>query len=108
MFGVGTAFVLDHFDPSLKTLEEAEHRIPLHLLGVIPEMPARFKNKRAIAQRAAAAEGYRSLRTNLRLVTNGNTPYKTLAIVSPQVGDGKSTVAANLALCLGLLRRRLT
>jgi capsular exopolysaccharide synthesis family protein len=103
MLAVGTAFVLDHFDPSLKTLEEAERRLQLHLLGVIPEMPARSMNKRAIAQRAIAAEGYRSLRTNLRLVTNGNTPCKTLAIVSPQVGDGKSTIIANLALCLGSL-----
>ena len=103
MLAVGTAFVLDHFDPSLKTLEEAERRLQLHLLGIIPEIPARSKNKRTIAQRAVAAEGYRSLRTNLRLVTNGNTPCKTLVIVSPQVGDGKSTITANLALCLGSL-----
>jgi tyrosine-protein kinase Etk/Wzc len=103
MLGVGTAFVLDHFDPSLKTLEEAEHQLQLHLLGVIPEIQASLKNKRALAQRAAAAEGYRSLRTNLRLLTNGNQPSKTLAIVSPQVGDGKSTVSANLALCLASL-----
>jgi capsular exopolysaccharide synthesis family protein len=103
MLGVGTAFVLDHFDPSLKTLEEAERHLQLHLLGVIPEVSARSRNKRALAQRAAAAEGYRSLRTSLRLVTNGNTPGKTLAIVSPQAGDGKSTITANLALCLGSL-----
>lgn len=47
--------------------------------------------------KSVAAEAYRILRTNLQF-TNPDRPLRSILITSPTVGDGKSTVAANLAV----------
>lgn len=49
--------------------------------------------------RAAAAEAYRTLRTNL-LFSTVDEPIHTVVITSPTPDAGKSTVAANLAVTL--------
>jgi capsular exopolysaccharide synthesis family protein len=117
MLGVGLAFVVEYFDDSIKLIEEAEQFIGLPLLGAIPEVPASGRKRnlvmlpqeqeRAVAvANVAAAEGFRRLRTNLQCLDIGEARCKTLAITSPQVHDGKSTVAANLAVSLGLMGQR--
>ncbi|GAA0351015.1 polysaccharide biosynthesis tyrosine autokinase [Actinoallomurus spadix] len=45
------------------------------------------------------AEGFRKLRTNLRFI-NVDRPPRTIVVSSPLEGDGKSSVALNLAFCL--------
>jgi capsular exopolysaccharide synthesis family protein len=55
----------------------------------------------------AAAEGFHSLRTNLQFLDIGDAPRKKLAITSPQVGDGKTTVAANLALSFAAMGHKI-
>ena len=47
----------------------------------------------------AVAEALRSLRTNLQFMDVDHPP-KTIVVTSPLPGDGKSTVACNLALTL--------
>lgn len=44
-----------------------------------------------------AAEAFRRLRTNVQFA-DVDRPLRTLAVVSPQVGGGKSTIVANLAV----------
>ena len=53
----------------------------------------------AVAPTSLAAEQYRSLRTRIKRAENGR-PLRTLAITSPNKGDGKSLTAANLALTM--------
>jgi tyrosine-protein kinase Etk/Wzc len=117
MLGAGLAFGVEYFDDSIKLIEEAEQFIGLPLLGAIPALPASGRKRslvllpqgqeRAVAVAdVAAAEGFRSLRTNLQCLDIGEARCKTLVITSPQVHDGKSTVAANLAVCLGLMGQR--
>ena len=48
---------------------------------------------------SAAAEAYRTLRTNLFFATM-DTPVKTIVVTSPAAGEGKSTALANLAIVL--------
>ena len=48
---------------------------------------------------SAAAEAYRTLRTNLFFATL-DTPVKTIVVTSPAAGEGKSTTLANLAVVL--------
>jgi capsular exopolysaccharide synthesis family protein len=86
-------------------------------LGVIPEIPAtgsqgqRFPVVPLLAAGkglgSAAAEGFHSLRTNLRFLDIGGVRRKKLAITSPQVGDGKTTVAANLALSFAAMGHKV-
>jgi capsular exopolysaccharide synthesis family protein len=117
MLGVGLAFGVEYFDDSIKLIEEAEQFIGLPLLGAIPEVPASVRKRslvllpqgqeRAVAvAEIAAAEGFRSLRTNLQRLDIGEARCKKLALTSPQVHEGKSTVTANLAVCLGLMGYR--
>jgi non-specific protein-tyrosine kinase len=46
---------------------------------------------------SAAAEAFRRLRTNVQFA-DVDRPLRTLAVASPQTGDGKSTIVANLAV----------
>lgn len=55
--------------------------------------------------KSVAAEAYRILRTNLQF-TNPDRPLKSLLVTSPEVGDGKSTITANLGVSLAQSRRR--
>lgn len=48
---------------------------------------------------SAAAEAYRTLRTNL-MFSSVDNPVSTLVVTSPTPASGKSTVAANLAVTL--------
>jgi tyrosine-protein kinase Etk/Wzc len=116
MLGVGLAFTVEYFDDSIKLIETVQY-IGLPLLGAIPEVPASSRKRsfvllpqgqeRAVAVAdIAATEGFRSLQTNLQCLDIGDTRCKKLAITSPQAHDGKSTVTANLAVCLGLMGHR--
>ena len=49
--------------------------------------------------KSVAAEAYRSLRTNIQYSSFDNK-YQTLVVTSANPGEGKSTVASNLALVL--------
>jgi capsular exopolysaccharide synthesis family protein len=53
----------------------------------------------ALAPTSLAAEQYRSLRTRLKRAESGRA-LRTIAITSPNKGDGKSLTAANLALTM--------
>lgn len=46
---------------------------------------------------STAAEAFRRLRTNVQFA-DVDRPLRTLAVASPQSGDGKSTIVANLAV----------
>jgi tyrosine-protein kinase Etk/Wzc len=117
MLGVGLAFGVEYFDDSIKLIEEVEQCFGLPLLGAIPAVSASSRKRslvllpqgqeRAVAVAdVAAAEGFRSLRTNLQRLDIGGARCKQLAITSPQAHDGKSTVTANLAIYLGLMGQR--
>jgi non-specific protein-tyrosine kinase len=55
--------------------------------------------------RSAAAEAYRTLRTNLSFYSL-DQPIRTLVVTSPAGGEGKSTTAANLAVAMAQSGRR--
>jgi capsular exopolysaccharide synthesis family protein len=109
MLGSFVAFCVEYANDSIRMVEEAEQRIGLPLLGTIPMVSAHGGKRRGgglplVVSRqergGIATESFRSLRTNLQFLEVEGRRRKTLAITSPQAGDGKSTVAANLALCL--------
>ena len=108
VLGLSLACFVEYMDDTIKTLEDAEQQVGLPLLGVIPEILVNGRQRQRLpvvpllatggGLGSAAAEGFHSLRTNLQFLDIGDAPRKKLAIASPQVGDGKTTVAANLAL----------
>ncbi|WP_138494821.1 CpsD/CapB family tyrosine-protein kinase [Paenibacillus pinistramenti] len=71
---------------------------------------SRSTNKRAIAAykypHSAEAEAFRKLRTNIEL-NSVQQPLQTLMVTSSEPGEGKSTVAANLAVTYALAGQRV-
>jgi succinoglycan biosynthesis transport protein ExoP len=101
--GVGLAFLLEHLDDTFKQPDEVEKRLNLPVLGVIPLIPSKRGDLRAIAlaghedPRSVFAESYRSLRTALEFSTSSGVP-RTLTVTSATSGEGKSTTALSLAI----------
>ncbi len=93
MAGVVVAFLSNYFDTSIKTLEDAERALGLPVLGVIPQDAGLL-----ILQDGDSpdAEAYRILRTNIELKRE---LYRatTIAVVSANAGEGKTTTLSNLA-----------
>ena len=76
-------------------------------LGLIPRTPTlRGSARLAIVEdpRGPAAEAYRTLRTNL-LAVSRRPPLKSLLVTSGDMGEGKTTTAANLAAALAQVGR---
>jgi succinoglycan biosynthesis transport protein ExoP len=103
VFGLGMAFLLEYLDNTIKSTEEAEKAYGAPILGYVPVEKFEKDEKRrlTIVQKpgSPAAEAYRVLRNNLDFV-NFEQDIKTLLVTSSAPGEGKSTVAANLAAAL--------
>jgi capsular exopolysaccharide synthesis family protein len=100
MFGLGMAFLLEYLDNTIKSTDEAEKLYGAPVLGHIPEEYFEKGEKRrlSIVQHpgSPAAESYRVLRNSLDFV-NFQHDIQVLLVTSSAPGEGKSTVAANLA-----------
>ena len=94
--GLGLALLIDLLDPKFRYPDQVSHGLGLTILGAIPEI-RRAKGGRATVQEAAqVTEAFRAIRLNLVHSFNGGPIAFTVS--SPDQGDGKSLVAANLAL----------
>lgn len=108
---VSSAFLLTYIDNTVKTPEELTEFLKLPSLGVIPSfdiekskfgdnLPALKKDVIFLKDpKSLAAEAYRTIRTGILLSQAGEAP-KTILVTSAQSGEGKTTTAINLAVCL--------
>jgi polysaccharide biosynthesis transport protein len=96
--GVGLAFLLDRLDRRFRYPEQASHELGLSILGAIPVIP-HGRNGRTVPpdKLAQVVESFRSVRLNLAHTFEAPAPI-CFTISSPSPGDGKSLIAANLAL----------
>jgi capsular exopolysaccharide synthesis family protein len=96
--GLGLALLLDRMDKRFRYPEQASHDMGLTILGAIPVLP-RSRNGRQIPaeETAQVVEAFRAIRLNLAHSFEAGGPI-CLTISSPSPGDGKSLIAANLAL----------
>ena len=94
--GVVGAVMLDRSDPRVRYPNQVTRGIGLPILGVVP----RVQNRRTgpdDAQVAHVIEAMRSMRLSLAHAFGAAGPM-VVTVTSPGMGDGKSFVAANLAL----------
>jgi polysaccharide biosynthesis transport protein len=117
-FGLLGGFVLasvaNFFDRSFHSPEEIRRRLGVAVVGHIPLLQPAAKALHAGSDganildpkvctyhhpRSRETEAFRGLRTALYFNT-GPAGQKVLQITSPDVGDGKTTVATNLAACI--------
>lgn len=112
--GFGLSYLAEVSDKSFHTPEEIRSRLGLPVLGSVP----RFRRAKVAAGSEAGdklaldamicshyraksheAEAYRGVRTALYFSTRGQG-HKVIQITSPEAEDGKSTLAANLAVSI--------
>jgi len=114
--GVGLAFVQENLDSSLKSPEDVEKYLLLPTLGIVPTIRQRKSNgtrPEVSAELVAheepmshAAESLRTLRAALFLATASGPPSR-LIVTSARPQEGKSCVAANLAVSLSQMGKRV-
>ena len=93
-------FVLDYFERTLRDASDVTKMIGLPVMASIPLMES--KNRRALPWvQSVTLEAFLHLCVSLRM--SKRRPLRSLAITSPSIGDGKSTVAFNLAKALSNL-----
>ncbi|MHC4148411.1 MAG: polysaccharide biosynthesis tyrosine autokinase [Planctomycetota bacterium] len=104
MFGVGLAFLIELLNDLVRTPRDVSRYLHIPLLGVIPDA-AEDDQVRGVdlgfvvsqAPYSIISESYRRFRTNLKLSSSAES-LKTLLVTSGAAGDGKSSVAVNLAM----------
>jgi polysaccharide biosynthesis transport protein len=96
--GIGLAVLLDRLDRRFRYPEQASQELGLSILGAIPVVP-RGRNGRPVPadKLAQVVEAFRSVRLNLSHTFEAPSTI-CFTISSPSPGDGKSLIAANLAL----------
>jgi len=107
ILGAGIAFLREFLDRSIKTSEELEATADAPVVGTIPPFRA-SKQPIPVAEQShtAAAEAFRKLRTNFAFLSV-DCNHVCCVVTSPATGDGKSTVAANLAIALAQTGQRV-
>ncbi|GAB7002830.1 polysaccharide biosynthesis tyrosine autokinase [Nocardioides sp. AN3] len=109
LLALGYAVLRNTLDRRLRTPDDVRTRFSLPVVATIPTAQSiRTQPGRPVALArtedsdlagVAAAEAFRKLRTNLLFMDVDNPPRR-LVVSSPRPGDGKSTVAANVAAAL--------
>ena len=104
------AFTLEYMDDTLKTPQDVANVLGLPVVGYVVNEAAMEKSEGVpyvtSNPRSPMAETFRSLRTNLEF-TSVDKPLKTILITSPGSGDGKTTVATNLAAVMAQANKRV-
>lgn len=108
MAGIGLAFFLEYLDNTVKTTEDAEKRLGIPVLGMVPF----FKDKTQVVEKivhilphSVISENYKVIRTAL-ILSASNTCH-SLLITSMTQKAGKTVTAVNLALSLAYSQRRI-
>jgi len=97
------AYLLEFLDDTLKSAEDVQRLFSAPIIGHIFEQ-GDGKNEEtwrydADNLRHPMAEAFRTLRANIE-VSQLHRPLKTILVTSADIGDGKTSVAANLALSI--------
>jgi capsular exopolysaccharide synthesis family protein len=112
--GAGLGYLAELSDKGFRTADEIRRRLGLAVIGHIPQLAPDEGAKAAVESGALAldpflcthyrpksvdAEAYRAVRTALFFNAQGGG-HNLIQVTSPDMGDGKSTLIANLAVCI--------
>jgi len=98
MVGFVAMIVRRTMDRRVRTSTEAEELAGVGTLGIIPNAPE-LAGASLSANPGVAAEALRLLRTNIRFVSVDHPP-RSIVVTSANPDEGKSTIAAQLAIML--------
>jgi polysaccharide biosynthesis transport protein len=113
LFALGIAFLREMLDTSIRSPRDITRVGSLNLLGMVPHEDddpqsagARLPVVIFEAPHSMMAEQLRQVRTRLQHSSSLDTS-RSILVTSPSPGDGKSTIACNLASGLALNGRRI-
>jgi len=102
--GLGLAFAVELLNDLLRTPSDVMRHLRTPLLGTICHSDddkdvEKVELAHVVRQApySIMSENYRQLRTNLKLAGPAGSDHKVLLVTSPAAGDGKTSVAVNLA-----------
>ena len=114
LIGLSLAYLAEMSDKSFRTPAEIRRRLGLPVIGHIPFFVPDEKAQKQIAagepcidpmlcthyaSNSVSAEAYRSIRTAIYFNTQG-IGHQVIQVTSPNMADGKSTLATNLAVSI--------
>ena len=110
MGGVGLAFLIEYLDNRIKTPEELRIHLGLPSLGLIPTVPSKSltAGESPLINNGVPAnfsEAFRAVRTGVLFSTADSK--RSFVITSTGINEGKSVVAANLAIGLAQAQQRV-
>ena len=104
-----TAILLEMQDRSLKTVPEIKQKFAYQVLGIVPLDTLQDSQGGVVVQRepdSFVSEIYRMIQTNIKFLPVKQQP-KVILMTSSVPGEGKSTIAANLAAAMSQLGRKV-
>ena len=110
LVGVGLVLLLEALNNTFKSTEEIENTLNLPVLGLLPLVNKTDRSQVAnlfnTDSNKSFSESIRTIRTGV-VLSAMDEPHKILVVTSSVPGEGKSTVAANLAYALGQMENVL-
>jgi capsular exopolysaccharide synthesis family protein len=111
LLGLATAFVMDRLDTRVRGAADLQATLGVRSLGSVPVFPERNRHPSTAlvtvhAPGGPEADAFRRLRTSVLLAVR-ESGARTVAITSSVADEGKTTVAANLAVAMAQGGRRV-
>jgi capsular exopolysaccharide synthesis family protein len=97
----GGAYFIEYIDRTIKTTSDVERVLNFPVIGYLSDISQNENTPKYVTDdpESVVAESFRLLRSNLDFFKI-DSPTKTILITSPNQGNGKTTVATNLALLM--------
>ena len=99
--GAGLAFLLEYLDNTIKRIDEISDRFHVPVLGVLPLIQTDefqdIANLVRLRPTSGFSEAIRTAKVSIQLSSSFDQPPKLILLTSTTAGEGKSTIAANLA-----------
>ncbi len=102
---IALIIIFEWLDGRLANPEQVREELDLETLTFIPRL-SRIERNKSVEEIPALAERCRSLCSSLNAI-QASTPFKLLMVTSALPGEGKSTIAANLAYFLAISGKRV-
>ncbi len=99
--GTGAAYLLEYLDQTVRTTADVERIFGQSVIGYISEMSGNGSKAAYVAKdrNSVLAESFRLLWSNIEFMRMNNA-LKTILVTSPSQGNGKTTIASNLAVSI--------
>lgn len=106
LLGVSMALAAASLDTSVKSAEDIASAGTVPMLGSVPYDPKGDRLAAAVTPHSARAEAFRQVRATVQFA-GLDEPLRSIVVTSALPGEGKTTLAANLAITLAQSGQRV-